>query len=101
MTIMKRRTAIAVALGVWIGGLGSAAAVTYELNRTLPLAGATSRPASPINAVHAPFATQGSEPESVLYIPTITIVGQAPHRPSALREPKPVTEIGAVRPPVE
>jgi hypothetical protein len=39
---MKKRTTIAVTVGVWIAAMGSAAALTYDLNRPLQLAGALS-----------------------------------------------------------
>ena len=94
MTSVKRRAAIAVAAGLSIAGLGSAGVLGYELNlnRTLPVARATSQPAAPIGAVHAAIAAPESGLDSVLYVPTITIVGQRAHGAEVLREPRPVTE---------
>jgi hypothetical protein len=97
MTGMKRRTAIAVGVGLWIGGLGSAVALTYDLTRKLPLAGATSQPAAPINASGAALAVPVSGLPPVIYVPTITIVAQGPHRSAVVREPKPVKEIGQMQ----
>jgi len=93
MTSMKRRTAIAVTVGVWVAGLGSAAALTYDLNRPMHLAGARSPLAKPINAEQAAVAEPVLELQPVLYIPTITVVGQLPHGPGVTREPKPAVDI--------
>jgi hypothetical protein len=76
MATMKRRTAIAVTVGVWLAAAGSAAALTYDLNRPLHLAKTTLLRAAPVSAMHA--AAPVSEIESVLVIPTITVVGRAP-----------------------
>jgi hypothetical protein len=97
MTSMKRRTAIAVGVGLWIGGLGSAGALTYDLSRTLPLAGATSQPAAPISASGAAFAAPVSERQPVIYVPTITIVAQGPRRSAVVGDPKPAKEIGQMQ----
>lgn len=90
----KRRTTIAAAVGLSIACLGSAGALTYDLNlnRTSPVASATSQPAAPIEAVRAALAAPASEVGSVLYVPTITIVGQGPPDSAMLREPRPVPE---------
>jgi hypothetical protein len=83
---MKKRTAIAVTLGVWIAAVGSAAALTYDLNRPLQLASVAPRRESPFDTANA--AVAGPPPEqSVLYIPDITIVGTAPHRSSMTERP--------------
>ena len=98
MTNTKRRTAIAVTVGVWVAALGSAAALTYDLNRPLHLAGATSQLAVPINAEQAALAEPVLGLQPVLYIPTITVVGQMPRRPSDVtREPKPAVDISRMR----
>ncbi|HWW88580.1 MAG TPA: hypothetical protein VNZ26_33530 [Vicinamibacterales bacterium] len=90
---MKRRTAIAVTVGVWVAAVGSAAALTYDLNRPIHLPGATAQLAVPINAEQAPVAEPVLELQPVLYIPTITVVGQMPHRPGVTREPNPAIDI--------
>jgi hypothetical protein len=94
---MKRRTAIAVAAALWIGGLGSAVALAYDLNRTLPLVGAKSQSAAPINDEHAARAAPASEVQPVLYVPTITIVGQAAHHSAVVGERRPATDIARMR----
>jgi len=96
MTSMKRRTAIAVTVGVWVAALGSAAALTYDLNRPMHLAGATAQLAVPIHAERAAVAESVLELQPVLYIPTITVVGQMPHRPG-VREPKPAVDISRMQ----
>ncbi len=74
MAAMKRRTMIAVTVGVWLAAIGTATAVTIDLNRPI-------HPKSP--ASHAALATpavadQGSE--QVLCIPPVTVVGH-PEKP--------------------
>lgn len=81
MRTMKRRMAIAVTAGVWIAAVGSAAALTYDLNRPLRwVSGATHVTAASQVAREAPTETVSDSPP-VLYIPTITIVAQVPRRP--------------------
>jgi hypothetical protein len=82
MTRMKRRTALAVTIGVWVAALGSAAALTYALNRPLHWVGTTSQLGARSGTARAASAEPVSELQSVLYMPTITVVGQAPHHPS-------------------
>jgi hypothetical protein len=84
---------MAVTVGVWVAALGSAAALTYDLNRPMHLAGARSQLAMPINAEQAAVAEPVLELRPVLYIPTITVVGQLPHGPGVTREPKPAVDI--------
>jgi hypothetical protein len=86
MTTMKSRTAIAVTAGVWVAAVGSAAALTFDLNRPLHWVGATSLRAAPVNA--AQTAEPVSEMQSVLNIPTITVLGHAPHHRVVARVPK-------------
>jgi hypothetical protein len=87
MTTMKRRTAIAVTVGIWLAAAGSAAALTYDLNRPLHLAKTTSLRAAPVDAMHA--AAPVPEIESVLVIPTITVVGRAPRNRNRTVAPEP------------
>lgn len=49
MTTMKRRTAIAVTTGVWVLAVGSAVALTYELNRPLHWVSTTLLRAAPVS----------------------------------------------------
>ncbi len=75
---MKKRMAIAVTVGVWVAALGSAAALTYDLNRAVHLAGGTPESTVPLpSAEYAAVARPVQEPP-VLYVPTITVVGRAP-----------------------
>jgi hypothetical protein len=92
MVPMKRRTAIAVTVGVWIAALGSAAGLEYDLNGTphfasAHLANVTSQPATPLAAASQASAPAAAEMQPVLYIPTITIVGSM--RRLVVPEPKP------------
>ena len=86
MTTMKRRAAIAVTAGVWVAAVGSAAALTYDLNRPLHWADTTVLRTTPVYAARA--AEPATEMTSVLNIPTITIVGHLPHHPVVPLVPK-------------
>jgi hypothetical protein len=86
MTTMKRRTVIAVTAGVWVAAVGSAAALTYDLNRPLHWVDTTLLRTTPVYAVRA--AEPAAEMLSVLNIPTITIVGHAPHHLAVPLVPK-------------
>jgi len=84
---------IAVAAGVWFAGLGSAAALTYDLNRPLhsDSARATSQVASQLAAPPAPILAPAvvAPPDSlVLRIPTVTIRGSAQRHQAAAPAPK-------------
>jgi hypothetical protein len=86
MVPMRKRTAVAVTLGVWIAA-GSAAALTYDRNHTPHFASVTAQPTTPSTAAPAAVARPVSETQPVLFIPTITIVGSI--RPSAANALKP------------
>jgi hypothetical protein len=89
MVVMKKRTAIAVTMGVWVAALGSAAALTYELNRPLHWAGVMSQLVAPIrNTAYGAVA----ELQPVIYVPTVTVVGTLKDAARA-RGPKPTKEI--------
>ena len=90
---MKKRTAIAVTVGVWVAALGSAAALTYELNRPLHLAGGTSESAAPIRSAEYAAVARPVQESPVLYVPTITVVGRAPSRPAVVRDRQPTVDI--------
>ena len=94
MTSTKRRTMIAVTLGVWFAALGSAGALTYDLSRPLSLADATPRLAAAANLDHGAIGVQVPDLSPVLYIPTITVVGQRPHRAAVVTPaPQQATDI--------
>jgi hypothetical protein len=97
MAGMKKRTAVAVTVGVWVAGLGSAAALTYDLNRPLyyPLT-TISRPAVPaLDARSATVIEPVQELQSVLYVPTVTIVATIP-RPAAVRRATQAVDISSM-----
>ena len=96
MSGMKRRTAIVVGVGAWIAALGSAGALTYDLNRALPLAGARSELAAPVDAAPAALVEPAPAEPPVLYVSTFTVVGEAPRRRVVTVKPKPVPEISQV-----
>lgn len=93
MTSMKRRTAIAVTLGVWIAALGSAGALTYDLERARPVERLTLPLAPPVRAAPAVVVLESSiaEPQ-VLYVRTITVVGRVPRRSVVAVTPEPTSE---------
>jgi hypothetical protein len=91
MRPMNKRTAIAVTVSVWIAALVSATALAYDLNRTPHLAtphlaNVTSQFATPAPVAPTVLAPPAPEVQSVLYIPTITIVGSMRR---SMDEPKP------------
>jgi hypothetical protein len=100
MRPMNKRTAIAVTVSVWIAALGSATALAYDLNRTPHLArphsaNVTSQFATPAPAAPTVFAPPAPEVQSVLYIPTITIVGSM--RRADSEKPAPRADISEMR----
>jgi hypothetical protein len=89
MAAMKKRTAAAVTVGVWIAALGSAAALTYSANRPGYLAGGGSQSDAPSDTAGAAPVEAVPEPEPVVYMPDVAIAGKAPPRSRALtRGPK-------------
>jgi hypothetical protein len=95
MNPMKKHTALAVTVGVWIAALGSAAALTYDLNptpRPAPeapsgLTATTPKPSLPVKPA--------AEPSPVLMIPPVTIVAAVPRAPVA-KAAKPPVDITAM-----
>jgi hypothetical protein len=79
MRPMKKRTVVAITLGAWLAAVGSASALTYELNRPLHLAPATSAVPGAPHAAQGGVLQPAAEPpialESVLHMPLVTIVG--------------------------
>jgi hypothetical protein len=75
MIAMNKRTVLYLTVAISLAGLGTAAAMTYDLNRSVPPKHGTSQPEASPAAPLAAAAAQ--EPENVLCIPTITIVGRA------------------------
>jgi hypothetical protein len=76
MIAMKKRTVVYLTVAIWLAGLGTAAAITYDLNRSVHQKHGTSKlEASPAAALAAAAAQQ--EEGNLLCIPTITIVGRA------------------------
>jgi hypothetical protein len=87
---MTRMKMLALALGVWGLGAASAAALTYDLNRT-----PTPRGAVEVTSIHvaAPQIVRhaGREPP-VLTIPPITVVGHRAARPLGIAAPQKTEE---------
>jgi hypothetical protein len=81
MTTTKPLNATAVTVGIWIAAVGSAAALTYDLNRTSHLTSDAAQLAAPSHMAPALLAQPVSESQPELYVPSITIVGRS-HRPS-------------------
>jgi hypothetical protein len=86
MMSTKNRIVIAIAVGVTLAGLGSAAALTFDSNRPLYEAGALAPLAEPIasediSAGVGVFAAEPISAPTVLYIPEVTIVASVPHHP--------------------
>jgi hypothetical protein len=79
MIHMKMRTAVAVALGGWVAALGSAALLTYDLNRPLHSGPHIAEVTLPSEPLPDDLVEPAAEPEPVLYMPTVTIVGQPRH----------------------
>lgn len=74
MIAMKKRTLVYLTVAIWLAGMGTAAAITYDLNRPVHPKRGTSQPeASPAAELSAAAA---QEQGNVLCIPTITVVGQ-------------------------
>jgi len=96
MKAMKRGTALAVTLGVWVAALGSAAALTYDLNRVPNVAQSPEPAVAVIAPRQAAPVKPAAEPQPVLTIPTVTIVAQAPRMPVA-KVAKPRVDISAMR----
>jgi hypothetical protein len=87
MANKKIPTAIAVTLGVWIAALGSAAALTYDLNRPLYARGTTGPPIEvPLNQTQLAPAKRISVAQPVLDVRPFTIIGR--YRPTLPRVPK-------------
>ena len=80
MATMKKRAIAAITAGVWFAAIGSAAALTYDLNRPLHAVSGASQdtqgaPESAGTATEAP-SPPGTEPASpVQMMPTFTVVG--------------------------
>ncbi|HEV3192572.1 MAG TPA: hypothetical protein VGY54_18815 [Polyangiaceae bacterium] len=96
---IPRKRIMAITVGVWLAAAGSAAALTYELNRPLvehpsPAANVPgTSAASPLTLTDRADARESF----VLQLPPITIVGPVPHRPLATRAEKKARDISAMR----
>ena len=97
MVPMRKRTAVAVTLVVWIAALGSAAALTYDLNSTPNLASATAQPTTPSAAAPVAVARPASKTQPVLVVPTITIVGSIHHAVANTPKPQRAVDISQMR----
>lgn len=88
MTTKENRASIAVAVSVWLVASGSAAVVMYDVSRSLPWVTRASQLETPSTTARAAEGEAISEAQSVLYIPTITIVGQTPPPPAVAVGPR-------------
>jgi hypothetical protein len=75
MIAMKKRTVAYLTVAIWLAGLGTAAAITYDLNRPVHQKHGGSQPAAAPAEELAAVAAQ--ETGNVLCIPTITVVGRS------------------------
>lgn len=96
MIAMGKWALIAVTAGVWVTAVGSAAALTYDLNRPLRSANVTwhrsTRLAAQPNTSVSADVESLSEHQTMLRIPTITIVAESVESHAAVA-PAPVTDI--------
>ncbi len=97
MASLKKRTAIAVTVGLWLAAAGSAAALSYHLNRGLGARAPEFEVARPSGALApAPLAEQ-----RVLYVLPILIGAPWPHRPASVTTPAPSTPVARDGPEME
>jgi hypothetical protein len=96
---IPRKRIMAITVGVWLAAAGSAAALTYELNRPLVERQSSAAPSPRLLTASAPTVVDGAEPREsfVLQLPPITIVARAPHRPVAARVEKTTRNISSMR----
>jgi hypothetical protein len=80
MASLKKRTAIAVTVGLWLAAAGSATALTHHLNRGL---GARALGFEVARSSGAPAPAALAE-QRVLYVPPIVIGAPWPHRPASV-----------------
>lgn len=97
MAGMKKRTAIAVTVGVWVASLGSAAALTYDLNRPLyyPVSTISQRTVPALDTRSGTVVEPVQEVQRVLYVPTVTIVATL-RRPPVARRATQAVDISAM-----
>jgi hypothetical protein len=78
MATMKKRAIAAITAGVWLGAIGSAAALTYDLNRPLYAVSGASHgaPESAATQTEAPSPLVTAPAPSVQMMPTVTVVGR-------------------------
>jgi hypothetical protein len=76
---MKKRIVAVIAGGIWLSAVGSAALLTYALDRPLELSAPTrSGGMAMLRNVHLGEAAEETVASSTLELPTSTIVGNAP-----------------------
>jgi hypothetical protein len=89
MASLKKRTAIAVTVGLWLAAAGSAMALTHRLNRGLG-ARAPGFAIAPSSGDPAPVALAE---QRVLYVPSIVIGAPWPHSPARVSPPASSTPV--------
>ena len=96
---IPRKRIMAVTVGVWLAAAGSAAALTYELNRPLVERQASAATSPRLLTASAATVVDGAEPTEsfVLQLPPTTIVARAAHRPVTARAEKATRDISTMR----
>jgi hypothetical protein len=94
---MGKRVLVALTVAVWLAAAGSAAALTYELNRPLTVRETGSPPRPVFATARDTNVIRTSVPAPVLQLPTVTIAGRAAHRAVPDRTSRPPTDIAAMR----
>jgi len=96
---IPRKRIMAITVGVWLAAAGSAAALTYELNRPLveQPSSATIAPSSRSAPAAIVFDRTELSESFVLQLPPITIVARALHRPVVAPTEKKPRDISAMR----
>lgn len=89
MASLKKRTAIAVTVGLWLAAAGSAMALTHHLNRGLG-ARVPGFEIAPSSGAPAPVALAE---QRVPYVPPIVIGAPWPHRPAMVSPAAPSTPV--------
>jgi hypothetical protein len=93
MRTLPKQVVFAVAGAIWLAGIGSAAALTYELRRPLSLQEAKVPRASLFGTVPAADVENTTEVAPVLYLPAATVVARTARLRAAAPPAKPFVDI--------
>jgi hypothetical protein len=83
MRTLRKRAVFALAGAIWLAGIGSAAALTYELRQPLSLHDAKLPRALVFATAPAAVVERTTEVAPALYIPTVTLVARKVRPPAA------------------